>query len=52
MDNLLVQNHFAIVMIRWTGLAPWESEIPLQVALHLPSRTPSPVPDAGSARTV
>jgi len=23
-DNLLVQNHFIIVMIRWTGLAPWE----------------------------
>ena len=24
-DNLLVQIHFIIVMIRWTGLAPWES---------------------------
>ena len=23
-DNLLVRNHFIIVMIRWTGLAPWE----------------------------
>ena len=23
-DNLLVQIHFIIVMIRWTGLAPWE----------------------------
>ena len=22
-DNLLVQTHFIIVMIRWTGLAPW-----------------------------
>ena len=23
-DNLLVRTHFVIVMIRWTGLAPWE----------------------------
>jgi len=22
-DNLLVRIHFTIVMIRWTGLAPW-----------------------------
>ena len=27
-DNLLVQIHFIIVMIRWTGLAPWEFEFP------------------------
>jgi len=25
--NLLVRIHFIIVMIRWTGLAPWEFEI-------------------------
>ena len=25
-DNLLVRIHFIIVMIRWAGLAPWESE--------------------------
>ena len=25
-DNLLVRIHFFIVMIRWTGLAPWEFE--------------------------
>ena len=25
-DNLLVQIHFIIEMIRWTGLAPWEFE--------------------------
>ena len=25
-DNLLVRIHFIIVMIRWTGLAPWECE--------------------------
>jgi len=23
-DNLLVRIHFIIVLIRWTGLAPWE----------------------------
>ena len=23
-DNLLVRTYFIIVMIRWTGLAPWE----------------------------
>jgi len=27
-DNLLARVHFIIVMIRWTGLAPWESEFP------------------------
>ena len=27
-DNLLVRIHLIIVMIRWTGLAPWESEFP------------------------
>jgi len=25
-DNPLVRIHFIIVMIRWTGLAPWEFE--------------------------
>ena len=24
-DNLLVRIHFIIVMIEWTGLAPWET---------------------------
>ena len=24
--NLLVRIHFSIVMVRWTGLAPWEFE--------------------------
>ena len=32
-DNLLVRNHFIIVMIRWTGLAPWEFEFPCQGSL-------------------
>jgi len=27
-DNLLVRIHFIIVMIRWTGLAPWVFEFP------------------------
>ena len=27
-DNQLVRIHFIIVMIRWTGLAPWECEFP------------------------
>ena len=36
-DNLLVRIHCIIVMIRRTGLAPWEFENPLfQVALYLP----------------
>ena len=26
-DNLLVRIHFIIVMIRWTGLAPWDFEL-------------------------
>jgi len=34
-DNLLVRIHFIIVMIRWTGLAPWEFGFPL------PPATPS-----------
>jgi len=32
-DNLLVRVHFIIVMIRWTGLAPWEFEFPFQGSL-------------------
>ena len=28
-DNLLVRIHFIIVMIRWTGLAPWGFEFPI-----------------------
>ena len=36
-DNLLFRIHSIIVMMRWTGLAPWEFEFPLQVILHLPS---------------
>ena len=32
-DNLLVQIHYDIVMIRWTGLAPWEFEFPFPGSL-------------------
>ena len=35
-DNLLVRIHFIIVMIRRTGLAPWDFEFLVQVALSLP----------------
>ena len=31
--NLLVRNHFIIVMIRWIGLAPWEFESPFPGSL-------------------
>ena len=32
-DNLLVPIHCIIVMIRWTGLAPWEFEFPFPGSL-------------------
>jgi len=32
-DNLLVRIHVIIVMIRWTGLAPWEFESPFPGSL-------------------
>ena len=32
-DNLLVRIHFIIMMIRWTGLAPWEFEFPFPGSL-------------------
>ena len=32
-DNLLVRTHFIIVMMRWTGLAPWEVEFPFPGSL-------------------
>jgi len=32
-DNLLVRIHIIIVMIRWTGLAPWEFEFPFPGSL-------------------
>jgi len=32
-DNLQVRILFIIVMIRWTGLAPWEFEFPFRQAM-------------------
>ena len=32
-DNLLVRNQYIIVMMRWTGLAPWESVFPFPGSL-------------------
>jgi len=32
-DNLLVRIHFIIVMVRRTGLAPWEFEFPFRGSL-------------------
>ena len=33
MEKLLVPIHFIIVMIRWTGLAPWNFEVPFSGSL-------------------
>jgi len=52
-DNLLIRIHFIIVMIRWTGLAPWEFQFPfpgslastfLGESMHLLHTTAYPVP--------
>ena len=32
-DNVLVRIYFIIIMIRWTGLAPWEFEFPFPGSL-------------------
>jgi len=32
-DNLLVRIYFIIVMIRWTGLTPWEFKFPFPGSL-------------------
>ena len=41
-DNLLVRIHFIIVMIRWTGLAPWEFESPFPGSLTSTVLVPPP----------
>ena len=44
-DNLLVRIHLIIVMIRWTGLAPWEFEFPFpgsRTSTFLGARSPRP----------
>jgi len=38
-DNLLVRIHFIIVMIRWTGLAPWKFEFPFLGSIYRPTST-------------
>ena len=38
-DNLLVRIHVIIVMIRWTGLAPWESEFSFSGVLGMQAGT-------------
>jgi len=43
-DNLLVRNHFIIVMSRWTGLAVWEFEFPFGVDVSDFAQCPSPPP--------
>ena len=47
-DKLLVRIHFIIVMIKWTGLAPWEFEFPFPgspTSTFLPL-TPNPLHDS------
>jgi len=43
-ENLLLRTHFIIVMIRRTGLAPWEFEFPFSGSLTstflVPTRKP------------
>ena len=41
-DNLLVRVQFILVMIRWTGLAPWEFEFPFPGSLTSTFLHPSP----------
>jgi len=45
-DNLLVQIRFIIVMIRWTGLAPWEFEFPFPGSLTPITHTITCIPVA------
>jgi len=37
-DNLLVRIHFIVVMIRWTGHAPWEFEFPFPLHRQVDGR--------------
>ena len=46
-DNLLVRIHFIIVMIRWSGLAPWEFEFPFPGSLTSTFLVCSPLCDSG-----
>ena len=46
-DNLLVQIHFIIEMIGWTGLAPWEFAFPFPGSLTSTLLVPGVVGEAG-----
>ena len=50
-DKLLVRIHFIVVMIGWTGLAPWEFEFPFPGSLTstIPCNT---VPETRSGAAV
>jgi len=48
--NLLVRIHFIIVMIRWTGLAPWEFEFPFPGSLTSTFLDTRHVPHSGVRR--
>jgi len=41
-DNLLVRIHFIIVMIKWTGIAPWEFEFSFPGSLTSTFLNPTP----------
>jgi len=45
-DNLLVRIHFIIVMIRWTGLAPWEGTWMLRLEAGRLAASCAPGPEA------
>ena len=47
-DNLLVQVHFIILIIWWTGLAPWELEFPFPHSSHQPSALNPHSPPSGT----
>ena len=42
LHNLLVRIHFIIVMIWWTGFAPWEFEFPFPGSLTSTFHAPAP----------
>ena len=48
-DNLLVRIHVAIVIIWWTGLAPWEFEFPFPGSLTSTSLSGEPGYGSGEA---
>ena len=45
-ENLQVRIHFIIVMIRWTGIAPWDFEFPFPGSLTFTFLSSYPHPEA------